>query len=130
MELTVLRHELEALWWLGRPASIFGKVPMALAGWSVAASDRCATSSLAFAVCAQLLITSLNDVYDAARDAVTAPYLPIPSGAISRRGALVVPAVCGLALVILLAVLVSIRDHHPRNLPAEAKTSSLTTHRN
>lgn len=89
-------------------------------GWLVGGGQRSVrdlVALIAFAVCAQLLITSLNDVYDAARDAVTAPYLPIPSGAISRRGALVVPAVCGLALLILLAVLASIRES-PSSEPA------------
>ncbi|WP_162795798.1 UbiA family prenyltransferase [Nonomuraea lactucae] len=81
---------------------------MALAGWLIGggpSSGERTLALIAFAIFAQLLITSLNDVYDAPKDAVTAPHLPIPSGAISRRQGLALPVACGVALLALLVFL-------------------------
>lgn len=103
-----LGHRIEAIVWLGRPASMFGKVPPVLSGYLLGSpswqiEDLCLV--LVFALSMQLIISSLNDVYDAPRDRLTAPYLPIPAGLISRGEACIAPVAAGVVLAVVLWML-------------------------
>jgi len=101
-------QHLEALFWLGRPASMFGKTPPVLAGYLVGSPDWRPLNLVlitVLAVCMQLIVSSLNDVYDAPKDGLTAPYLPIPSGLLTRRQAAVAPLAAGMVLVLTLVAL-------------------------
>lgn len=103
-----LRRQIEALFWLGRPASMLGKAPPVLAGFLVGSPERQPVELgfiTLFAVSMQLIISSLNDVYDAPRDSLTAPYLPIPSGLVTRGQAVLLPIAAGIILALTLVPL-------------------------
>jgi len=95
---------LEAAFWLTRPHIAFSKVPMAAAGWVVgrganATSPAQAALLVLLLTSMQMLMFVVNDLNDAQKDRVTAPYLPIPSGLVSRATAI---AEAGLLAAIFL----------------------------
>jgi len=102
---------LEAAFWLTRPQSLFSKVPLAAAGWLVGRAGEPTTASEAAILVGVLAamqgaMFTINDVFDAPKDAISAPYLPIPSGLVSRNAArlqAVVLALCFGVGCLLLA---------------------------
>src|SRR6478609_11420678 len=103
---------LEGGFWLTRPQSIFSKVPMALAAWTIGWGDTTNSSvKLVFLVLLlmvlQALLFVINDINDAEGDRISAPYMPIPSGAITQRGAIVEALALGAVFVISVGVISS-----------------------
>lgn len=95
---------LEGAFWLLRPQSAFSKVPMAAAAWVLgrAGAPTAAYQAVClvlFLVLLQVLLFVINDIHDAARDRVSAPYLPIPAGVVTHRLALGEAAVLGALFV-------------------------------
>lgn len=96
---------LEGCIWLTRPQSLFSQVPIALAAWSIGCGGL-VTSEIPnvmllvlFLMTFQAAMFVVNDLYDAHRDKVSAPYMPIPSGVVSQRAAFTEAVVLGLVFV-------------------------------
>jgi len=85
---------LEAAFWLTRPQSFFSQVPIALAAWSVGSggldSEQIPRILLLvlFLMAFQAVMFVVNDIYDADKDRISAPYMPIPSGLVTRKVAI------------------------------------------
>lgn len=94
---------LEGALWLTRPHMVFSKVPISAAGWVVGHGG--ATSVMEGLFLTTLLASMqafmfvVNDLHDARRDRITAPYLPLPSNLLSHRFA--VAEAVGLGAVFL-----------------------------
>jgi 4-hydroxybenzoate polyprenyltransferase len=91
----------EASFWLTRPHVAFSKVPMAAAGWAIGRADletsTAQAAALVLLICSmQMLMFVANDLNDAQKDRITAPYLPLASGLLTRAD--------GIAEAIALAV--------------------------
>lgn len=107
----------EALWWLLRPHDSSGVIAVGSIGWFTSRGPEVDWSlfwSLFTIVFGTGLIHVLNDLGDEDKDRVTAPYLPLPAGLITRRAA-VASVVVGMPLLLLLLVLV-IGPSHPARL--------------
>lgn len=96
---------LEGCFWLTRPQSLFSQVPIALAAWSIGRGGIRASEALnvliliLFLMVFQAAMFVVNDVYDAHRDKISAPYMAIPSGVVSRRAAVIEAALLGAIFV-------------------------------
>jgi 4-hydroxybenzoate polyprenyltransferase len=116
---------LEGAAWLTRPQTVFSQVPIALAAWSIGTGGLATSSAgsvailILFLASFQAAMFVVNDIYDATRDKVSAPYMPLPSGVVSRLGAMVEAGVLGAVflgciialsqdLVAIAAVLITI----------------------
>jgi 4-hydroxybenzoate polyprenyltransferase len=97
--------KLEGCVWLTRPQSLFSQVPIALAAWSVGRGGLAASEVpnvlllVLFLMAFQAAMFVVNDLYDAHRDKISAPYMPIPSGVVSRRAAIAEAALLGTTFV-------------------------------
>lgn len=99
-----LLTQLEAGFWLTRPHIAFSKVPMAAAGWAVGRGAEPtalweALLLMALLAAMQTLMFVVNDLHDAAKDRITAPYLPLPRGLITPMGALLEAALLGVTFL-------------------------------
>jgi 4-hydroxybenzoate polyprenyltransferase len=96
---------LEGCFWLTRPQSVFSKVPMALAAWTIGRGGGQAVEPARIALLVAILVALqsamfvVNDILDAPRDHTSAPYLPIPSGVVGRRAAVAEALLLGAAFV-------------------------------
>jgi 4-hydroxybenzoate polyprenyltransferase len=103
---------LEGGFWLTRPQSAFSKVPMAVAAWTVGRGDFPDSALklgflVLFLVVLQALLFVINDINDAERDRLSAPYMPIPSGVMTRGGAVGEALVLGALFVTSVGVISS-----------------------
>ncbi len=86
---TALR--IEGGFWLTRPQSLFSQVPIALAAWSIGSgglgSDQAVRvlALVIFLMAFQGAMFVVNDIYDSQKDLISAPYMPIPSGVVTRN---------------------------------------------
>jgi 4-hydroxybenzoate polyprenyltransferase len=100
---TALR--LEGMFWLTRPQSFFSQVPIALAAWSLGAGGFVAGELgkvlllVVFLMAFQAVMFVVNDIYDAEKDRISAPYMPIPSGIVTRNLAIAEAALLGLIFI-------------------------------
>jgi len=92
--LVGVRHgllRLEAAWWMSRTFLSNLTTWAALVGWVAADPDLTSWGRMAALLVAVTALNGamfiINDLLDAEGDAVTAPYLPLPSGLLSRRQA-------------------------------------------
>lgn len=105
---------LEGCIWLTRPQSLFSQVPIALAAWSIGRDGIRASETvnalilILFLMAFQGAMFVVNDVYDAHRDKISAPYMAIPSGVVSRRAAILEAALLGAIFV--GCILINARD--------------------
>jgi 4-hydroxybenzoate polyprenyltransferase len=106
----LIRLRLEALFWLTRPQSAFSYLPIALAAWSIGRGRLQAADLGDFALLLlalmilQAAMFVLNDIFDAHNDSITAPFMPIPSGLVSRRAATGMAFALGVTMVALILV--------------------------
>ncbi len=88
-----------------RPQSLFSQVPIALAAWSIgrgglAASEiRHVLFLIVFLMAFQAAMFVVNDLHDADKDKVSAPYMPIPSGVVTRSAAILEATLLGAVFV-------------------------------
>lgn len=96
---------LEGVFWLTRPQSFFSQAPIALAAWSLGAGGlRAADLSkllllVVFLMAFQAVMFVVNDIYDAETDRISAPYMPIPSGLVTRNLAMAEAALLGAIFI-------------------------------
>lgn len=107
-KMRLLGIRAEAAFWITRPQSIFSQVPIALAAWSIGAGGLASSSIgqvlglIGLLAVFQAAMFVVNDIYDAKGDELSAPYMPLPSGLLSKRMA------CGESLVLGVLFLMSI----------------------
>src|SRR6266705_2789662 len=93
--------QLEGAFWMMRPQSLFSQVPIALAAWSIGRGGLVATEIrhvlflIVFLMAFQAAMFVVNDLYDADSDKVSAPYMPIPSGVVTRSAAILEATLLG-----------------------------------
>lgn len=98
----------EAVLWITRPVSITTAF-IAIPGWLAAKSSTSTTRLVAMVVAimaGRMAANVVNDLFDKDKDRVTAPYLPLPSGLLTVRQAILVVGVlagCMFALLFLAA---------------------------
>ena len=85
---------LEGAVWLTRPQSLFSQVPIALSASAIAGGGLVGSGIghvlllIVFLTTFQAAMFVINDLHDADSDKVSAPYMPIASGVMTRRAAL------------------------------------------
>jgi 4-hydroxybenzoate polyprenyltransferase len=97
---------LESLFWITRVSFVWTPI-FAPAGWFAArgVSDFVGLALAMLALgCAGSVVAVLNDLLDLEKDRVTAPYLPLPSGLITPRVAMVEAAVLAAGFVFFLSL--------------------------
>lgn len=104
-----LRERVEGLVWIIRPSVMLGQMPFVAAAWFVGTPAESAPDygrlAAYFGVVLGLrnLAVIINDILDAPKDRVTAPFLPIPRGAVtSMAAAELAVASFGIALGVLV----------------------------
>jgi 4-hydroxybenzoate polyprenyltransferase len=96
---------LEGAFWLTRPQSFFSQVPIALAAWALGAGGLTGSQTpkvlllVLFLMSFQAVMFVVNDIFDAEKDRISAPYMPIPSGVVTLNLAIVEALLLGLIFV-------------------------------
>lgn len=94
----------EAAFWITRPVSITTAF-IAIPGWLAAESSTSTTrlvAMVAATMASRMAANVVNDLFDKDKDRVTAPWLPLPSGLLTvRQAMLVVGVLVGCMLVLL-----------------------------
>ena len=100
---TALR--LEGLLWLTRPQSFFSQLPIALAAWSLGSGGITAAQLgrvfllVLFLMAFQAVMFVVNDIFDAEKDRISAPYMPLPSGVVTLNLALAEAFLLGVIFI-------------------------------